>query len=111
MTHPQAEPSASEPTRRYAELVAALVDAVLTSPGQLTAERRVAFAGEPLQGAMGAFAEKVRSHPNTVTDDDIDTLRRGGMDEDAIFELTVACAVGEAYSRLRARLNAIGHRE
>jgi alkylhydroperoxidase family enzyme len=110
MTTTEVEPSPSEPRRRLADLLAALLDAVLTSPGRLTEERRAAFAGEPLQGAMGAFAEMVRRHANTVTDDDVDALRRSGMDEDAVFELTIACAVGESYSRLQTGLNVLGHR-
>src|SRR5688500_17911286 len=104
MTPSPVESSSSEPTRRVANLVAALIDAVLTSPGRLSAERRAAFAGESLEGVPGAFGEKVRRHAHGVTDDDLDALRQMGMDEDAIFELTLACAVGEAYSRLQAGL-------
>ena len=96
--------STSERTQRVADLVAALIGAVLTSTGRLPAERRAAFAGQPMEGAPGAFAEKVRHHANTVTDEDIDVLRRQGMDEDAIFELTIACAVGAAHSKLQAGL-------
>jgi alkylhydroperoxidase family enzyme len=66
----------------------------------LAAERRAAFAGEPVDGALGAY---------TVTDDDIDALRRHGLDEDAIFELTIACAVGETHARLQAGLTALGY--
>jgi alkylhydroperoxidase family enzyme len=103
------EPASSGPTQRYAELVAALVDAALTAPGRLSAERRAAFAGEPLVGPLGDFADKVRRHAYRVTDDDIDALRRHGLDEDAIFELAIACAVGEAHARLQAGLKTLGH--
>ncbi len=107
MTPSPRESSSSKSTRRVADLVAALVDAVLNSPGRLTAERRAAFAGESLVGPPGTFAEKVRRHAHRVTDDDLDALRQHGMDEDAIFELTVACAVGEAHSQLQAGLKAL----
>lgn len=53
-----------------------------------------------MDGALGAY---------TVTDDDIDALRRHGLDEDAIFELTIACAVGETHARLQAGLTALGY--
>jgi alkylhydroperoxidase family enzyme len=108
MSHLQAKWSSREPTGRFANLVAALIDAVETSPGRFSAERRAAFAGEPIAGAPGAFAEKVRRHAYRVTENDLDALRRHGLDEDAIFELTIASAVGEAYSRLRAGLSALG---
>jgi alkylhydroperoxidase family enzyme len=108
MTHAPVAASPSEPPRRFAGLVAALIDAVVASPGRLAAERRAAVAGEPLDGAAGAFADKVRRHAYRVTDDDLDALRRDGLDEEAIFALTVACAVGVAYARLQAGLRALG---
>ena len=109
MTHAQGESASSEPARRVAGLVAALVEAVLTTPGRLSAEqRRAAFAGEPLAGTPGTFAEQVRRRAHTITDDDIAALRRHGLDDDAIFELTIACAVGEAHARLQAGLRALG---
>ncbi|MGH2583457.1 MAG: hypothetical protein ACRDJE_00930 [Dehalococcoidia bacterium] len=110
MTHSETAPSSIEPPGRFQDLVAALINAVLTSPGHLPhARRRAAFAGEPLEGALGAFAEKVRRHAYRVTDDDIDALRRHGLNEDAIFELTIACALGEAHGQLQTGMAALGH--
>jgi alkylhydroperoxidase family enzyme len=110
MTHAESAPSSIEPPQRFQDLVAALIDAVLTSPGHLPpAERRAAFAGEQMEGPLGAFAEKVRRRAYTVTDDDIEALRRHGLDEDAIFELTIACALGEAHAQLRTGLAALGY--
>ena len=105
----------SEPARppiatsgRFADLLQALIDGVLSSPGHLSVERRrAAFDGVPIEGDMGAFAEKVRHRAYTVTDKDIEALRRLGIEEDAIFELTIACALGEAYAQLQAGLTAI----
>jgi alkylhydroperoxidase family enzyme len=108
MSQPQGEPSSDELRRRFDDLVAALVDAVLSAPRHLAAERRAAFVGEPMAGALGAFAAKVRGRAHTVTDEDVEALRREGLDEHAIFEFTIACAVGEAHSRLRAGLKALG---
>ena len=109
MSHPPAQPAPRTFMPRYADLVAALVDAVVNSPGHLEAERRAAFAGEPLAGPPGAFADKIRRHAYRVTDEDFDALRRHGLDDDAIFELAIACAVGEAHARLRAGLQALGY--
>ena len=109
MPHPPAQPAPGTFTPRFADLMAVLVDAVVNSPGHLEAERRAAFAGEPLAGAAGEFAEKVRRHAYRVTEEDFGALRRDGMDEDAIFELAIACAVGEAHARLRAGLQALGY--
>jgi alkylhydroperoxidase family enzyme len=86
----------------------ALIDAVVNAPGQMSAERRAAVAGESLPGPLGVFADKVRRRANTVTDDDLEALRQQGLDEDAIFELTVASAVGAASARLQAGLRAMG---
>jgi alkylhydroperoxidase family enzyme len=91
-----------KPTRRFADRVAALIDAVANAPGPLSAERRALVAGERLPGPAGDFAEKVRRRASAITDDDIAALRRHGLDDDAIFALTVASAVGEASARLRA---------
>src|SRR5262249_12960349 len=105
-------PTSITSSGRYGDLVAALVDSVLTSPGRLPPERRrAAFDGEPLEGAAGAFAGKVRHRAYAITDDDRHALRRLGMEEDAIFELTIASALGEAYAQLQAGLRAIGGRQ
>ena len=68
------------PARRHSDLVAALIDAVLKSPGRLSMERHADFAGEPNAAASGVFAEKVRRHAYTVTDGDLDgfSCRRVG---------------------------------
>jgi alkylhydroperoxidase family enzyme len=108
MGHLPIDPCSSKPTQRFADRMAALIEAVVNSPGQLAAERRAAVAGEPVPGPAGVFAEKVRRRAYAVTDDDIDALRQHGLDEDAIFELTIASAVGEASARLQAGLRAIG---
>jgi hypothetical protein len=107
LAHQPVEPSSNRATRLFGDLLEDLIDAVVNSPGPALAERRAAFAAEPMAEAPGAFAEKVRRRAYSVTDADIDSLRRDGMNEDAIFELTIACAVGESYSQLQVGLKAI----
>jgi alkylhydroperoxidase family enzyme len=108
MEHPPLAPRLSKPPRRIAERLSALIDAVVSAAGQLPVERRAAATGEPLPGPMGVFADKVRRRAYAVTDEDIDVLRQLGLNEDAIFELTIASAVGEASARLQAGLRAMG---
>lgn len=59
-------------------------------------DRRAAFDGAGLAGPLGAFVGKVAAHAHRITDDDIAALRNAGLDEDAIFELAVCAAIGEA---------------
>jgi alkylhydroperoxidase family enzyme len=47
-------------------------------------------------------------HAYKVVDADIDRLRDAGYTEDAIFELTLAAALGAAQARLEAGLAAMG---
>jgi alkylhydroperoxidase family enzyme len=52
----------------------------------------------PPQGA--AYLEKVRTCAATITDADVDELKRQGLSEDEIFEQTVGAAIGEGLRRL-----------
>jgi alkylhydroperoxidase family enzyme len=49
----------------------------------------------------------VRRHAYRVTDEDVVELRRRGLSEDEIFELTVATAVSAGLERLEAGLRAL----
>src|SRR5262245_57583173 len=93
---------------KHAAGVAALLEAVLQSAGATdTAARVKAFAGDPLPPALDAYLAKVRGESYRVTDDDVGNLRAGGHPEDAIFELTVAGALGGAARGLAAVLRAL----
>jgi alkylhydroperoxidase family enzyme len=75
-------------------------DAVLDGPGTLASSaRRTAFFGDPVPAEASDFVEKVRLHAYRVTDADIEALKVSGWSEDAIFELTVATALGSALAR------------
>ena len=54
-----------------------------------------------------AYRDTVRRHAYRVTDAQVDELRAAGLDEDEIFELTVAAAVGAGLDRLDAGLAAM----
>ena len=83
-------------------------------PATPTSELRravAAFAGgdeaQDLPDDLRPYVEKVTRNAYKVTDGDVDRLREAGYSEDAIFELTLAAALGAARSRLDAGLRAM----
>jgi alkylhydroperoxidase family enzyme len=92
---------------RYDRFRERLLDAVLSAPGITPREVRQAVVQRgPLQplplpsSPLAAYADKVALHAYKVTDDDIAALQRAGYSDDAVFEITVAAAVGAALHRL-----------
>lgn len=72
------------------------------------AVRKAAFHGETIDdSAAQGYVEKVRVRAYTMTDSDVEGLRSAGWTEDAIFELTVAAALGAGWSRLELARRAI----
>ena len=81
---------------------------MLSAAAELPPElRRSALEGEPLPEPAGAYVDKVRRHAYRVVDADLDALREAGWSEQAIFELTVATALGAGLRRLDAGLAAL----
>jgi hypothetical protein len=72
------------------------------------AARRAAFSGQPLPEPLDQYLRKVRGASYQLTDADVERLRAAGVAEDAIFELTIAAALGAAERGLRAGLAALG---
>jgi alkylhydroperoxidase family enzyme len=96
----------------YAGPVAALRAAVLHAPGVTDpAIRAAAAAGDRLPDSWGAYATTVRDASDSLSADDTGTLRASGHSEDAIFEVTVAAAVGAAARGLDAGLRALSGQE
>jgi len=63
--------------------------------------RRLAAAGTGWAPAtMDAYLAKVRERAYTVTDGDVEALKRDGISEDEIFERTVGAALAEGLRRL-----------
>ncbi|MFQ5490893.1 MAG: hypothetical protein ACE5GE_09250 [Phycisphaerae bacterium] len=98
---------------RYADKLTSLSQAVLESPGRLEPEFRKAvfLAGQAgadleaeLPSAWRTLVEKIATAAYKVTDGDIDTLRQDGLDDDAIFEVVLATALGAASARLERGL-------
>lgn len=113
-------------SERYADLVRALEDSVLTGPGVTAATLRravytraaatpaaAAAAPGPDEPAIPAELEslvgKVVERAYEVTDRDVAELRDADYSEDAIFEVAVSAALGAGLTRLERGLTALGN--
>jgi len=75
----------------------ALVARILEGDGEASrAQRRAAFDNAGLTGPLRPLIEKVVEHAHSITDEDVAAVRSSGLGEDAIFELVVCAAVGQA---------------
>jgi hypothetical protein len=81
--------------------------AVVEEPGELPVATRAALvAGEPAPPPFEDYVQKVRRHAYEVTEDEVEALV-ATTSEDAVFEATIATALGAGLSRLEAGLAAI----
>ena len=62
-----------------------------------------------LSAPLTRYVDTVAHHAYKVTDEDVDALRSAGWTEEAIFELTVATALGAALSRRELAREAMSH--
>jgi alkylhydroperoxidase family enzyme len=86
-----------------------LRDQVVDGPGETEQSlRAAAFEGTGLPDDLAVYIDKVVHHAYKVTDSDVDRLKAAGYSEDAIFELTVAAAVGAGVRRYRSAMKATG---
>ena len=92
-----------EPSGRLAELRAAVLD----GPGVTASDLRRAAAAGTAPGVWGNYVRAVRETSYRVSEEDMAALKAAGMDEEEIFEVTVATAVGAAFDRLQAGLRAL----
>ena len=93
---------------RHAEVIQRLHDAVLGDSGSLPRETRLALAtGHGIPDDLKLYADKVARHAYRVTDEDISALHMAGYDDDAIFEVTIAVALGVGLHRRDVGLAAI----
>jgi alkylhydroperoxidase family enzyme len=75
--------------------------------GPIEELRALESAATPPPPVMKAYLAKVRTGAYSVTDGDVEELKRAGVTEDVIFEATVAVAIGEGLRRLDAALRVI----
>ncbi len=94
---------------RLRPFVEALVTAVFDASAHTSsAVRRAIGEGDPEEPKLAAYVEKIRAASYRIASSDIDELRASGLDDDGIFEITVAAALGEGLRRLRSGLRALG---
>ena len=104
----------------FHEDFARLKNAVLASPGDSTplvraavAARAAELAGRPARGAaevpatLAGYVEKGAREAYRGTDGDVASLLEAGFSEDAVFEITLAAALGAADARLERGLAAL----
>jgi hypothetical protein len=94
--------------RRHADVMRRLHDAVLGEAGALPRATRLTLAtGSGIPPELETYAAKVARHAYRVTDRDLGSLRAAGYDDDAIFEITVAVALGVGLHRREVGLAAL----
>ena len=81
-------------------------DTVLDGPGQVdpSLRRQVALGQPPAD--LAVLVQKIRDHAYKVTDADVDALR-ARYDDDRLFEVIIAAALGAAEHRLQRALAAL----
>ena len=100
---------------RFAAAIRRFADAVLNGRGDLPPAVRHAIAGRAagrsgvgeVPAALLAYVDTVARHAYRVTPDDVAALRAAGLSEDAVFEATVAAALGAGLHRLERGLAAL----
>jgi hypothetical protein len=93
-------------------LFAALVDAALEAPGVLSTETRAELAAGELESVpeeARSYLTKVAGPSYETTDDEVAALGRS-IGEEAVFEATIAVAVGVARRQVEAALALVEER-
>ena len=94
---------------RYEDFHKRLVDAVLNGPGDTpeTLRRTILEKARETPGERGnlppslaGYVDTVARHAYKVTDADVAGLQQAGQSDNALFEITIAAAVGAALHRL-----------
>lgn len=97
-----------DPADRRTAQLAALRWAVFESVGTTEpAVRAAAGTGGDLPEPVASFAATVRDRSYRVTDREFAAMADAELSDDAVFEITVAAAVGAALDRLDAGLRAM----
>jgi len=105
---------------RYDAFQKRLVAAVLNGPGDtpetlrraiLEHARETPGARSSLPGSLTRYVDTVARHAYSVTDEDVAALQQAGQSDNAVFEITVAAAVGAALHRLDRGMTALRDEE
>ena len=86
----------------------AMLARILDGDGKSSpAQRKAAFNNTGLVGPLGTLIDKVATHANTVTDENLAAVGAAGLSEDQIFEIVVCAAIGQASRQYDAALTAL----
>ena len=91
-------------------MVERVIAAVTNSPGHTSPRLRRALverSSAEVPGDLQHYVDTVARHAYRVSDEDIEALRRDGNDDDEIFEVTAATALGAALLRLERGMAAM----
>jgi hypothetical protein len=83
----------------WADLRRATRDSVLAGPGAAPSELRQRVARGDAPADLAPVVEKIRKYAYRVTDDDLGSLAKS-YDEDQLFEIVLAAAIGAAGDKL-----------
>ncbi len=94
---------------RYRSFHERLIKAVTTTPGAApeSLRRAVLERADQTPVPLRHYVDTVARHAYKVTDADVAGLKQAGYSDDAIFEITVAAAVGAAMHRLQRGMAAL----
>lgn len=109
---PAPEPPGSGSLAAMSETVSrlrrAVIERVVEGPGEADrAARRAAFDGANVPAPAAALVDKIAHAASAIGDGDLAAVKAAGLAEDAIFELAVCAACGEATRQLEAGLAAL----
>lgn len=98
----------SEVSRRRRAAVDAVTRGALENPGVTSpALRKAASRGEDVPAELATYVDKMARHAYKITDEDLAALAAAGHDDDAIFEISLAVAVGAGMRRIDAGMAAL----
>ena len=101
---------------RYRSFHEQLINAVLCTPGATSESLRRAVLERAMESpatkdgvppTLTQYVDTVARHAYRVTDSDVRALQAAGESDDALFEVTVAAAVGAAMHRLQRGMAAL----
>jgi hypothetical protein len=72
--------------------------------------RQLLLEGKAMTGLLGALAIRVQENASRITDDQVESLTKGGVSDDLVFEAVVAAAIGAGMERLRRVLQLMGQK-
>jgi alkylhydroperoxidase family enzyme len=82
--------------------------AILEGPAKTSPEaRRAAFEGRGEPGPVADYVANVAQNAYRVDDEMVAAVKAAGLDDERIFELTVAAAVGQATRQFASALAAL----